>query len=236
MADQKSLLKSLKTFAHSMGGSYDISEMSYQLSDSIAEALPADGAGVSVASEDSRLLFITATDERIVEIEKVQEKTQDGPCVDAFRKNSPVGVSDVDTDPRWPEYSRAASNAGIRAVVGYPLAYDGRPIGSIDVYGLEPREWTDENLDVLGVFADMATAYLVRMSELTEARRLGEQLQSALDSRVLIEQAKGLLAGDLNIGVDRAFELLRAHARNHNMKLAELCDSIVNDGVRLPQQ
>ena len=90
-------------------------------------------------------------------------------------------------------------------------------------------------MDLLGVLADMATAYLVRISELAEARRLSEQLQGALDTRILIEQAKGLLAGERGISVDEAFEELRNHARTNNTKLAELCDAVVNSGLRIPK-
>jgi AmiR/NasT family two-component response regulator len=82
----------------------------------------------------------------------------------------------------------------------------------------------------------MATAYLVRTTELTQAQRLSEQLHHALDSRVLIEQAKGLLAGEHEITVDEAFERLRHHARLHNIRLATVCEAVVNQGLRISDQ
>jgi GAF domain-containing protein len=235
MVDRDSLLQALRSFAHAMGGSYDLAEMSIQLSASITDVLSVAGAGVSVANGEGMLRFIAASSGQIVEIERSQEETQDGPCVDAYRKNEPVSVTDVETDDRWPEYSKTAAKLGIQAVVGYPLAYDGSAIGSIDVYSTERRIWSRDDMDTLGVLADMATAYLVRISELAEARRLSDQLQRALDSRILIEQAKGVLAGERGISVDEAFEGLRNHARNNNMKLAELCDAVVNSGLRIPK-
>ena len=235
MADWNSLLLALRSFAHAMGESYDLAEMATQLSHSITEVLSVTGAGLSVASEEGTLRFITATDEQIVAIEEVQEETQDGPCVGAYRKNEPVSTSDLGTDERWPEYSKAAIDIGIHAVMGYPLAYNDRPIGSIDVYSAEKKEWSSEDTDLLGVLADIATAYLVRGSELAESRKLNKQLQGALESRILIEQAKGKLAGEYEITVGEAFEQLRSHARSHNIKLADLSDAVVNRGLRLPK-
>ena len=232
MADQDTLLRALRAFAHAMAGSYDLTEMAYGVSDHITEALGAAGAGVSVADDEEALRFVTATSEDIVEIEREQERTQDGPCVHSYRTGEPVTVADVGSDSRWPEYSKTATELGVHAVIGFPLAVNGEPIGSIDVYNSAPREWSDSDLDVLGVFADMATAYLLRISELSEARDLAAQLQHALDSRILIEQAKGVLAGEVGITMGEAFRRLRSHARDHNLKLRAVSEAVLNEGLR----
>jgi GAF domain-containing protein len=233
MADQNPLMKALRSFAHAMGGSYDLAEMATELSESITQVLSVTGAGVSVPDDAGNLRFVTATSEQITEIERVQEEDQNGPCVDAYRNNKPITVADVVADGRWPAYSETATSHGIHAVLGYPLTYNERSIGSINVYNSQPKEWNDDDLDLLGVLADMATAYLVRMSELAESKKLSGQLQHALDSRVLIEQAKGKLAGEHGISVDEAFELLRNHSRTNNIKLADLSDAVVNRGLTL---
>lgn len=236
MADHDLLLQTLRSFAVTMGGSYEIAEMCYEMCDRTVQVLAATGAGVSVADRDGDLKFVTATTDQVVEMEEVQEKSQEGPCVSAFTSQRPVVIGDIRQNGQWPQYVEAADRLGLRAVVGYPLQYKDTRLGALNLYDAETRHWTDEDLDVLGVFADMATAYLVRTSELVEARQLASQLQGALDSRILIEQAKGLVAGDHGISPDQAFTLLRDHSRNHRIKLADVCNAVVNMALRIPKE
>ncbi len=233
MADQLLLLQYLRSFAAAMGDSYDITEVSYELSDQVTNALEVTGAGVSVADDEGKLRFVTATSQPIVEVEKAQEEGQEGPCYEAFTTQRPVVVSDL-KGSEWTGYATTAAQQGLRAVIGYPLSRRKVRLGAINVYDDGPRDWTDEDLDVVGVFADMATAYLVRVTELAETAELAVQLQGALDSRIVIEQAKGILANEYGIGVDEAFKLLRHHSRSQNIKLAQIADAVVNLGLRLP--
>jgi GAF domain-containing protein len=235
LADYDLLLQALRNFASAMGMSYDIIEMSYQLGDRVTEALEVVGVGVSVADRDGNLKFVTASNEQIVALGEFQEKNQVGPCVAAFANQEPVIVEDIEEADYWPGYKEIATELGLRAAVGYPLSYNGARLGALNVYAAEPRKWKDDDIDVLGVFADMATAYLVRTAELAESRELANQLHGALDSRVLIEQAKGVLANEHGISVDEAFGRLRRHSQNRNMKLVEVCRQVVNDGLRIPE-
>jgi GAF domain-containing protein len=235
MASQDLLLQTLRSFAAVMGRSYEITEMSYELCFRLTDVLGATGAGVSVTDSDGDLKFVTATDEVMVQIEEAQEKSQQGPCVAAFTSQQPVAISNLAEADKWPAYTTVAQQLGLNAVVGYPLSNNGHRLGALNLYNAEPREWSEDDLDVIGVFADMATAYLVRVSELAESRQLADQLQSALDSRVIIEQAKGILSGDHRISVDEAFERLRQHSQNNNLKLVEVCNAVVNMGLRLPE-
>jgi GAF domain-containing protein len=234
MGDQNLLLPALRSFAATMEGSYDVTEMCYELCDRTVDVLSATGAGVSVVDELGGLRFVTATDERIVAIEEIQESSQTGPCVTAYQTGQPVSVSNVGDHPEWPIYSARAEQLHLHAVVGFPLVNDGRGLGALNVYNGEPREWTNDDLDVLGVLADMAAAFLVRVSAMLEARQLVDQLQVALDSRVIIEQAKGILAGEHRITLDAAFGRLRNQSRSTNVKLTDLCTAVVHMGLRLP--
>jgi AmiR/NasT family two-component response regulator len=112
---------------------------------------------------------------------------------------------------------------------------NGRGLGALNVYNEDTRDWTEDDLDVLGVLADMATAFLVRVSAMLEARQLPDQLQVALDSRVIIEQAKGMLAGEHGISLDDAFARLRNQSRRTNVKLTEICSAVVQMGLRIPE-
>lgn len=120
-------------------------------------------------------------------------------------------------------------------MVGYPLCAEEFRLGALNVYSGQPRDWSTDDLDVLGVFADMATAYLVRTAQLAETRELAKQLQVALDSRMLIEQAKGILANADGIDVEEAFLRLRRHSQNHNLTLVDVCRDVANKGLQIPE-
>lgn len=236
LANTDLLLQALRSFAVAMGGSYDISDVCYGLGKTITEVLGTTGAGVSVVDSQGDLKFVTATSQPIIEIEEAQEGAQQGPCVTAFQTQKPMAISDIADRPEWPVYTDTADRVGLRAVVGFPLSYGGERLGAINVYNAESRLWNDDDLDVIGVFADMATAYLARTSELAEARQLAEQLQGALDSRVIVEQAKGIVANQHDVTVDEAFQMLRSHSRSNRIRLSDLADAVVNMGLRLPGQ
>ncbi|MGA7272046.1 MAG: GAF and ANTAR domain-containing protein [Acidimicrobiia bacterium] len=234
MADYDSLFRALRSFAAHMGTSYDMTEMSYELCDRAAEVLEVTGAGVSIADRNDQLRFLTATGNDVVELEHVQEKTQQGPCYSAYQTQETVVVPDMTNRAEWPDYMRQAEKLGLRAVVGYPLRHNGTRLGALNIYHFAPREWSETEIEAIAVLADMATAYLVRTSELSAARRLADQLQEALDNRVVIEQAKGMVAGQSAIGLDAAFEALRNHARNNNLRLKDVCAKVVGDELRIP--
>jgi GAF domain-containing protein len=236
MSDKDRLLNALRSFAIAMGKNYDIQEVSQQLSEHVAAALDARGAGVSVADKSEELRFLTATSQTIVAIEEVQEKYQEGPCVEAFSSQEPKAISDLEDETEWEPYRARAKEIGLRSVVGYPLSYDGRRLGALNLYDDKPREWTEEELEDIGVFSDMATAYLIRESQLAETTRIAEQLQNALSSRVVIEQAKGVLSVKHQITVDEAFDRLRKHARSKNLSLRNLAQEAVDGEFTLPAE
>jgi GAF domain-containing protein len=217
-----------------MGGSYDVTEMCYGLSTTVTEILGAGGAGVSVTDRDGNLKFVTATSQPILEIEQVQEETQDGPCVAAFTTRQAVVVSDISARSEWTTYVETARRLGLSAVVGFPLAHGDASVGAMNIYSFQPREWSEDDLDILQVIADMATAYLSRTSELAETKQLADQLQRALNSRIVIEQAKGIVASQKGITVDEAFQLIRAHSRTTRSRLSDVASSVVK-GLRLPE-
>lgn len=233
MSDQDRFAHALRRFAATMAHSYDRNEVCYEVCEHVTEVLDASGAGVAVASDDE-LRAVAGSDERIVAMEEVQDRTQQGPCAEAFRTQEPILVDDLRAETRWPEYRSVAERVGLRGVVGFPLALGPSRLGALNVYTESPRSWSQADLAPVAVFADMATAYLVRASELQEASRVAEQLQGALDSRVIIEQAKGMVANELHIDVGRAFDVIRRHARNNGVRLSDLADAIVNMGLRIP--
>jgi GAF domain-containing protein len=232
MSDQELLLDVLTRFSRTLAGRYDVSDVLYELSDGVAKVLNAAGAGVSLADDDGQLRFATATNEVVTAVEQVQQDSQHGPCHVAYATNQPVFVSDLRQPADWPQLADAALDAGLVAVAGFPMTFDGRAVGSLNIYDDQVREWSDEDLTAALVLADIATGYLVHASELDQARRVNEQLQAALDSRVIIEQAKGLLAGERSITLDQAFAILRSHARSRNVPVHAVAKAVVELGLR----
>ena len=232
MADQKLLMQTLSEFAATLVQGLAISDVLHDLAERATAVLGADSAGVSL-QHAGQLRFATALDERSSHLERVQEGEQAGPCVDAWRSGKAVAVASLDeTDRGWGGYGKAAREAGIAAIAGIPMRLDGQQIGTLNIYSTIRRDWSEEDLDAARVLADMATSYVINASKLARQRRISEQLREALDSRVIIEQAKGVLAAERGISIDEAFQRLRRHARNHRAPLRTVAEAVVHLGLR----
>ncbi|MBY5161495.1 GAF and ANTAR domain-containing protein [Salsipaludibacter albus] len=231
MVDQHALVGAFEDFADATLHAYDIGEMLYRVTDQVVEVLDIDGAGVSLARGGEALQFVTATDRRAATIEDAQLSEREGPCQQAFHDGKQVAVGDLEEDCPWPDYGRAALDRGIRAVAGLPMPVGRDRIGAMDLYRAAPGPWTDEELRVAQLLADMASGYILNNMELSESRSLTMQLQEALDSRVVIEQAKGMISGRSDMSPNEAFELLRRHARSTGTRLHDLCRGVVDGDV-----
>lgn len=187
---------------------------------------------MSLAKGD-KLVFATAANESVVALERLQEGADLGPCVEAYASGNAVFVSDVAAENRrWPALADAAMGAGIVALAGIPLHLNGTKLGALNLYDIRHRDWNEEEAKAAELLAAVATGYVVNATRLDQVRQTSEQLQEALDSRVIIEQAKGILAGERNISIDEAFQQLRTHARNNNASLRAIADAVVNLRLR----
>lgn len=238
MVDQELLMDTLAEFARSLARGFAVSDVLDDLTRRVITVLEVDGAGVSLRAEDAgegaqRLRYVTSLDQRTDTLERVQEREQVGPCIDAWRSGQTVTVPDLRAvHDRWDAYVATAGEVGICSVASIPMNAARDCIGVLDLYDATPREWTDDALRAAAALADMATSYAVHASELDRQRRINEQLEEALDSRVIVEQAKGILAADLGTSIDEAFEALRNHARNHNANLRSVAEAVVRLGLR----
>jgi GAF domain-containing protein len=230
MLDQPVLLEVLTRFSRTLARRYDISDVLHELTDTATEVLGAAGAGVSVG-DGGRLRFATASNQTITDVEHVQQDSQSGPCDVAFNTGHTVYVPDLNQSSDWPQLRDAARRVGLVSVAGVPLSIADTTIGSLNIYDDKVRDWNSDDLTVQ-VLASMATAYLAGASELDRARRTNQQLQAALDNRVLIEQAKGFLAGQRNITLEEAFTTLRNQARSHNTSVRSIAHAVVELGLR----
>ena len=234
MYDQSLFLQTLSRFAVVLPARYDLEAALTELTESLTAVLGLSGSGVTMADEGGRLRFVTAVSQASGELERNQEEQQAGPCRDAYDTGEVVRVTDVrEESARWPEFSATATRVTVAGVAGIPMRLDDQIIGALNLYSPEPREWPDEDIAVAGVLADVATSYVVNASKLRQQQQLSEQLQGALESRVIIEQAKGITAQQNSVTIDKAYQLMRAHARNNNANLRMVAEAIVAVGLRV---
>ena len=234
MYDQPLFLQTLSRFAVVLPGRYDLEAALTELTESLTSVLGLSGSGVTMADEGGRLRFVTAVSQASGDLERNQEQQQAGPCRDAFDTGEVVRVTDVRKESsRWPEFSATAARLSVAGVAGIPMRLADKVIGALNLYSSEAREWTDEDIAVAGVLADVATSYVVNASKLRQQEQLSEQLQQALESRVIIEQAKGITAQQKSVSVDDAYQMIRRHARNNNASLRVVAEAIVAVGLHV---
>jgi GAF domain-containing protein len=231
--DQVAFVETLSAFARRLVSDYRISDALHDLVIGSRQVLEITGVGVSLATEQ-RIEYVTADPGQIAPLERVQQDTQAGPCIDAYRSGQPVLVPDLGAEgQRWPAIAAAAAQAGLIAVAGIPMLLDGVILGVVNLYHNERHDWGDDEVRIAQLLAAMATGYVVNAQRFDRVRHTAEQLQEALDSRVVIEQAKGMLAADAGISIDEAFNRLRIHARKHQAALRSVAEAVVNLRLRL---
>jgi transcriptional regulator with GAF, ATPase, and Fis domain len=213
--------------AEAMVTGRDLVDFLHLLSCRTIELLDVDAAGVMLADENDRLRAIAASSEDTHLIEVFALQHQEGVCLDVYRDGRPEQVSTAGTVDRWPNFSKRAIAHGYGWVCGIPLRHGTETIGALNLFRAKDEALGEHDVRLGQALADAATVALLLRRETNQARRQAGQLQAALDSRVLIEQAKGMLAERLGVTPDEAFGLLRGHARNHNRKLADLAHEIV---------
>jgi GAF domain-containing protein len=235
MYDQSLLLQTLSRFAGILPARYDLQEALSELTESVTAVLGLCGSWVTMA-DDGRLRFVTAVSQASAELERDHAQLHPFPCPcrDAHSTGEVVRVTDVRQESaRWPEFSASATRLSIAGVAAIPMRLADQIIGALNLYSPEPREWSDEDIAVAIVLADVATSYVVNASKLRQQEQLSEQLQEALESRVVIEQAKGMTSQQNSVTIDQAYQLMRSHARKNNASLRAVAEAIVAVGLRV---
>ena len=235
MYDQALFLQTLSRFAVILPARYDLPEALSELTESVTSVLGLCGSWVTMA-DDQQLRFVTSVSQASAELERDHALLHPFPCPcrEAYSTGEVVRVTDVRQEStRWPEFSALATRLSIAGVAAVPMRLAGQVIGALNLYSPDPRAWSDEDIAVAGVLADMATSYVVNASKLRQQEQLSEQLQHALESRVVIEQAKGITAQQNSVSIDQAYQLMRGHARNNNASLRLVAEAIVAVGLHV---
>jgi GAF domain-containing protein len=191
-----------------------------------------DGAGLMLTDADQHLRSVAASDNRFAHLEELQVDHGEGPCIDAFDQKELVGAEDLESDPRWPTFSEAAVAREVRAVLASPLPYNQDAVGVVAVLSEQRRPWSPEGELALLAFTDLAALLIATMMAGEQQSEIAAQLQGALDSRQVIEQAKGVLMERQGIPARAAYEQLRSQARAERRKLSVLCAELVRSTAR----
>ena len=186
-----------------------------------------DGAGLLLLDEGGVLRYTAASDEPGRMLETLQEQFGEGPCIDAFLDDAPVLAPDLGADPRWPSVGPLAARHGVRAVLGVPIDLRDGPMGTLNVYAAQPRGWDDSEVAAIQAYTRVIASLLRSAVQAHVSGRAATQLQQALDSRSLIEQAKGVLMERRGLDQQAAFELLRSRARSTRRRLQDVARETV---------
>ncbi|GIJ75130.1 GAF and ANTAR domain-containing protein [Virgisporangium ochraceum] len=213
--------------ADTLTADFDLIEFLHTLTERCVEFLDIAAAGLLLTDGQGTLRLMAASSERSRLLELFQLQADQGPCLDCFRTGQPVSVADLAGDGRWPRFTVAAGEAGFAAVHAIPMRLRVEVIGALNFFDVQPGPLDPEKLRIGQALADVATIGLIQQRVIRDRDVLTEQLQTALNSRVLIEQAKGVLAERLGLDVADAFTVLRATARNGNRNLSDLARGLV---------
>ena len=228
MTREATLTRTFVELADSLVDDFDVAELLTLVAERCVDVLDVDAAGLMLADADGQLRVVASSSEAIRVLELFELESQEGPCVDAFGSGSrAMNVDLVTSADRWPRFSHEALAAGFHAVDALPLRLRGVVIGALNLFRAASGELRDADVTVAQAFADIATIAILQHRAASEASVLNSQLQHALDSRVAIEQAKGMVAERLAVPMEQAFEALRHYARIRNLRLAVVAQDIV---------
>jgi transcriptional regulator with GAF, ATPase, and Fis domain len=208
---------------------FDVIEFLEMVTSRASELVGSSAAGLLLADEHGRLQFMAASDEQAHLVELFQVQAREGPCQDCYRNGTPVSNVDLrEASGRWPLFAPRAVAAGFRSVHAFPLRLRKEVLGALNIFGTETGEIATADIQIVQALADVATIGLLQERAVRRRDVLTEQLQGALNSRVIIEQAKGAFAQQHSVSVDEAFQQMRTYARSHNLRLGDVARGILD--------
>ncbi len=232
MARERELLTTFIEFADTLIDEYDVVEFLHRLAARCVELVDASEAGIMLSDRDGELRYVASSSERMRLIELFELQHEQGPCLDAFRDGIAVHSSlGDDADTRWPRFAPHAREVGFESVSALPMRLRNEVIGALNLFSSSSQLLTDEDRQVVQALADIATIGILQERTLSDARVVTSQLEVALESRVVIEQAKGIVAERNSVSIDMAFTLLRSYTRAHNALLSQTAHEIIDGSL-----
>jgi len=222
------LARTLVELADTLVADFDVVDLLTLLADRCVDVLDVAAAGLMLASPDGGLRVMASSSETMRVLELFELQAQEGPCLDAYRTGEAVVNQDLATvNGRWPRFAPEALAAGFHSVHALPMRLRGSVIGALNLFHVDPGEMRRADVDAAQALADVATIAILQHRAAREAQVVNEQLNVALNSRILIEQAKGMVAERQALDMGQAFAALRIHARNHNLRLADVARDVI---------
>lgn len=235
MSRERLLAETFVEVADTLVDEFDVIELLETLAERCVELFDAAACGLLLADTSGRLRVMAASSEQVRLLELFQLQNDEGPCFEAFRTGQPVVSFNLDAATgRWPRFSAAARDVGFASVQALPMRLRDQVIGALNLFHAEPVESSSDDIAVAQALADVATIGLLQIRTRRREAALAEQLQVALNSRVIIEQAKGVVAERRGVDPADAFELLRSHARGHGLLLSNYARSVVDGTSEAP--
>jgi hypothetical protein len=230
--EARELARTFVDLADTLVDDFDVPDLLYVLTTRCVRLLEdVAAAGLVLGDEDGRLQVAAASTGTVKFLELVQLQADEGACVDCYRSGEQIAVERLEqTLTRWPTFAPTALAQGYLSVCALPLRLRGEVIGALNLFGDRRTGAVVEQLPVAQAMADVATIAILQHRVAHERELLAAQLQRALDSRVVIEQAKGVLAGQLQRSPDEVFDLLRSRARATRRRLTEVAEEVINEG------
>ncbi|GAA2615058.1 GAF and ANTAR domain-containing protein [Actinomadura fulvescens] len=230
-AAPQEVARAFVALADTLVSGFDVIDFLQHLSERCVELLEVDAAGILVTDQRGHLRFMAASSEQTRLLELFQLQDEQGPCLDCFHDGAAVHCADLghqDAVRRWPRFAPEARHSGFAAVSALPMRLRTEVIGAMNLFRARPGAMASEQVELGQAMADIATIGLLQERAIRQNQILSEQLQGALNSRVVIEQAKGVLAERHDCSMQQAFTALRGHARDHNLRLTDLARALVS--------
>jgi len=232
MTREADVVRALVEMADTLVDDYDVVDVLTGMTGRCVDLLNASAAGVMLASSSGRLGLVASSSEAMRLLELFELQTEEGPCLDAFRSGETVAHEVLTAQPgRWPSFAAAALQAGFKSAFAIPLRWHDRTIGALNLLSMHAEPMAEPDRIVARAFADLAAVSITQHRATAEARRLNEQLSAALSSRIVIEQAKGVLSERAGVGLAEAFARLRRYARNENLRLTDVARAAVDGSL-----
>jgi transcriptional regulator with GAF, ATPase, and Fis domain len=231
---ERQLAEAFVEIADTLVDDFDVIEFLHQLTVRCAEVLGVSAAGVLLADQRGALQVVAASTEQTRLLELLQLQTDQGPCPECFHTGRPIAVADLTTaTDRWPRFVTAARQTGFASVHALPMRLRTDVIGALNLFGARPGALDEDTIRLAQALADVATIGLLQARAIRQRDILAEQLQTALNSRIVIEQAKGVIAERRHVDMDQSFTLLRSTARTNNRRLSDLARAVVDGSETL---
>ncbi len=232
MSEPQRLAQVFVELADTLTEDFDVVDFLQTLTERCVELLGVDAAGLMLTDQRGGLRLLGATLESARVLELFELQIQEGPCLECYltgRAITSVELSEART--RWPTFTPAALAAGFEATHALPLKLRGSIIGALNLFTITAARLSDDDVAVGQAMADVATIGVLHQRSLHEQTILSEQLHTALQSRILVEQAKGVLAARSGLSVAEAFTRMRAHARRTSTSLTTVAQAVIEGTI-----